>query len=315
MNWVEFFNDYLIPYTTAGPNTSRGWVSIQCPFCGDDDPSMHMGINLDSGVWRCWRYANHKGNKPARLLNELARKYPLGLDTGAIIDAYTTVNPDSFDAPQAIKNAPQGPLKPVKWPAEFENIEPFNHTGKFWSYLLGRGFEPVGKVIAYYKLKACLTGKYKGRVIIPIHEPEEYHIIGWQARAIHPKVKSRYLSSSPQVKRVLFNQVRVDAVPGRILFVCEGPFDAMKLDFYGEDCRAVATMGVTFTEAQAAQLLRLRGNFERMVALFDPDAAGLEAGFSLTDYIPGLEHISVPEGLEDIGAANPEQVRKFIKEV
>lgn len=317
MNWTDFFDDNFIPYTRAGPNTSPGWVSIQCPFCGDDDPSMHMGISLSGGHWQCWRYATHRGVKPYKLLNALAAKYPLGMRTAAIVETYNTPNPDAFDLPLRSSGKQKGIPKVMvglNMPVDAMPINPFSSTGKFWSYLVGRGFEPLQPLLTYYHIRACLLGKWSGRIILPVYYPSYPTLIGWQARAISERAYLRYKSSGTQVKRVLFNSENVKS--GNTLYVCEGPIDALKIDYYGmnSDCRAVAVMGVEFTVDQAIQLQRLKSNFKRTIVLFDPDAAGLASGFELSDYVSGLELASVPEGLEDIGAATPKQIKEFLNE-
>jgi len=42
-----------VQYITEGPNCKRGWVNVRCPFC--DDPSEHLGMNLETGAFNCWR--------------------------------------------------------------------------------------------------------------------------------------------------------------------------------------------------------------------------------------------------------------------
>src|SRR3990170_3506093 len=59
-----------ILYLDSGSNVSRGNINICCPFC-PDDPSYHLGINLETGYWGCWRDSGHRGVTLKRLFKAL----------------------------------------------------------------------------------------------------------------------------------------------------------------------------------------------------------------------------------------------------
>jgi hypothetical protein len=59
LNLIEYLDDKNISYSTSGKNVSSGWIGISCPFCGDS--SNHLGINLESKVFSCWK-CGEKGN-------------------------------------------------------------------------------------------------------------------------------------------------------------------------------------------------------------------------------------------------------------
>src|SRR5688572_2948962 len=71
MDWVEFFKANMIDYVTRGPNTKRGEVSVNCPWCAGDDPSHHLGINLTKAAYGCLRNPEHRGKRPAGLIAAL----------------------------------------------------------------------------------------------------------------------------------------------------------------------------------------------------------------------------------------------------
>src|ERR1044071_2686938 len=73
LDWFQFLRQNNIPYTTTGPNASRGRVNIKCPFCGSADPSEHMGISIRGSGWSCWRNDSHRGVDNARLVAQLLR--------------------------------------------------------------------------------------------------------------------------------------------------------------------------------------------------------------------------------------------------
>ena len=303
MNWQQFFEANHIDYTTGGKNTSRGWLSISCPMCSGNDPSMHMGCH-PSGVFSCWRDASHKGGKPDRLIAAL-----LGVTQGrarVIAAAFTQSSPDEFNAPAGFKTAPESP-QPVRLPKEFIPIEFGKLTHKFWQYLWNRGFDDPYKVAEQYGLLACLSGRWSGRLIIPVNH------VGWQGRALRTgKDTPRYLTSSPEIKKVLFNQ---DA-KGDVLFICEGPMDSIKLDFYGQayGARATCLFGATPTTEQIHLLSSIASRFKRIVLLFDQDSAGLIAGYNLSDWIRNVSFGSLPDGVSDPGELSKDQVKEVVNE-
>ena len=50
--WIDLIQK-KIPYVTTGPNVARGHFAIKCPFCGEADPSEHLGIEESTGRWGC----------------------------------------------------------------------------------------------------------------------------------------------------------------------------------------------------------------------------------------------------------------------
>jgi len=50
---ISLFENNDIEFYSSGKNNSRGWVELNCPFCGND-PSFHLGVNLSSGIFHCW---------------------------------------------------------------------------------------------------------------------------------------------------------------------------------------------------------------------------------------------------------------------
>jgi len=68
---VRILSSNGVHFVTEGKNTKRGNVNVKCPFCGNDDPSEHMGIELSTAKWGCWRNNSHRGKNFAFLLKEL----------------------------------------------------------------------------------------------------------------------------------------------------------------------------------------------------------------------------------------------------
>lgn len=305
MDWVAFLDAYSIPFVSRGPNTRRGEISVACPFCGDD-PSEHLGISLSSENWGCLRSNAHRGHAPHTLVAALTgSSYGIAR---AVVAQYSVSDPDSYGGSlgeaKPISTAPSGP---VALPNECRAIQGYGLTMKFWKYLRNRGFDDPDLLCALYGLRGCLSGKWQNRLIVPIKQNDE--IIGWQGRALGAVIKApRYLSSSEAVKKVLFN----GDVVGDTLFVCEGPFDAMKIDFYGRDvgARAVCTFGVTMTAPQIKAVLDTSKRFSKTVLLFDPDA--VQAIYEVSEWLPHAAIGALPQGVKDPGDLSRNQVMRLI---
>ena len=305
MDWVALLDDHHIPYVTRGPNTKKGEVSVKCPYCGEDDPSEHLGINLTAENWGCHRSAEHRGHSPSRLIAAL-----LGCSSAQaklIAAQYSKADPETFDQAVAVLTGISEPLKAAKGhseltlPDDFRAIKRKGTTARFWNYLESRGFDDVADLCFQYDLKCALTGDYKDRIIIPFYERNK--LIGWTGRAIQTPINApRYLSSSGAVKHTVFN---ADALRdgGKLLFIVEGPFDALKLDYYGEPsgARATCVFGTSMSIDQLGLLSRLRHRFKKVVILFDTDA--IEASFSAVDWLHASNVVvgQLPDGVKDPG--------------
>lgn len=318
MDWVGLLTDHDIPYVTRGPNTKRGEVSVKCPWCGEDDPSEHLGISLTTENWGCYRSATHRGKAAPRLIAGL-----LGCTHGhakALAKAYSAPDPSSLDHALAmltrisVAPEPATGLEVITYLPEFRPIKATGTGARFWRYLASRHFDDVAALVARYDLQACETGRWKDRVIVPVYQGGG--LIGWTARAIQRTISApRYLSSSDAIKKVVFNEDELQQ-GGDLLFVVEGPFDALKLDYYGEPygVRATCAFGVSMSLDQVCTLMGLRRLFKRVVILLD--RAAIEPAFDALDWLqaPNVSIGSLPEGFKDPGEMKREDVEALIEE-
>ena len=309
MNWVEFLDDNHVPFVTRGPNTKRGELSIKCPFCGDLDPSEHLGINPENGNWGCLRDQNHRGKRPYRLVQAI-----LGCThavAGLTVRQYDTSDPDRFDHDAAFQELAETAPEVVEAPPDFRAIKPVGSTAKFWRYLEQRGFDEPAAVIENYSLSCCLTGRWKDRLYFRFYQDGQ--LIAWQGRALVKTVSApRYLSSKT-LKHTVFNEDEL-MKGGDLLFVVEGPFDAMKLDYYGRAfARATCTFGVTPAIEQITILNILRKRFGKVVVLFDQDATG--QAFAMSDWLQyaNVKVGELPEGIKDPGELSPRAIDRLIR--
>lgn len=329
MEWIEFFNDHGIEYVTRGPNVARGNVNIACPWCGND-PSHHMGVSLDKEAFGCWRGMDHKGKAPHRLIQAL-----LGCSYNqakVIAKQYSNADPETLDealeALVDVYDADNRSDKPaqrdkLKYPPEFREIKKTGLSRRFWQYLKDRGFRDVETFASLYDLKCASSGKYTNRIIIPVYMDGK--LSGWTSRAIGVVHDApRYLALSEDdggLVNVFHSLLNWDEIQegGDLLLIVEGPFDALKLDYYsikfedeGYVVRSTCTFGTSMSDEQAMMIAEVSKKFKRAVLLYDPGAT--EAIFLASNK---LMHTNVECGfleadVEDPGAMTEEQVHSFV---
>jgi hypothetical protein len=309
MDWPAFLTDHSIEYVTSGSNTRKGQISIKCPYCGNDDPSEHLSISLTKDAFGCWRNAEHAGRKPYSLVAALlgcsfaqarliVSQYDAA-DPGALGDALTL-----FESASEARKAVTGPLKLAP---EFRPITPQGNAKRFWHYLEGRGFDDVTRLAAEYGLLCCHSGQYKDRIIIPLYDDGQ--LLGWTGRAIQNVVLApRYLSTGPAITETIYN---LDQLTGAdCLCITEGPFDALKVDYYGKKhgIRATCLFGVNATMSQIGLLRSVTPRFKQVKLLFDQDAVG--PMFQIIDWLsaPNVVIGHLPQGVTDPGNLTAKQV-------
>lgn len=318
LDWRQLLNEHRVPFIERGPNVKRGEINIRCPFCGSADPSYHMGLNLDSGWWSCWRNKDqHSGKSPVRLLMALLRVgYAKARELAGLGVDY--VDPEGFDAIAARvlgRNLAEPLPAPARreflaFPRDFAPIERgLRACHRHVTYLQDRGFTFVDELAQDYHLMfARSSWQWLDRVVIPYIY--DRRLVTWTGRAIAP-AQRRYLDldlreSLVHPKQMLFNQ-DVLLSGGEVLVIVEGPFDALKLDFYGAavGVRAVALSTNSITDEQAFMLEEAPQKFDRVLVMLD-----MSSSIDIVDsmrlkqqlaFIPGIEIVPVPCKRKDAG--------------
>jgi len=318
-DYTSFFQSINVPFVTEGKNTKRGWISIACPFCGND-PSEHLGCDPSTGFYGCLRNREHRGNATV-LVQKLTG---CGWDEAKRItggSADPSPSTDTFEAMErelSYVDKPHtrlGGYKIQPLPKESEAINP---GGIAWNYLRYERKYPekdIPFVCEKYRLNFVRFGEYKQRIILPILLKKDL-ILGFQARAVAP-AKLRYISYPGEtVKKLLFNYSKAFN-GGKALVVVEGPFGAVRCDYYGQalGIRAVALMGVSFTENQVSLLYRLAPKFEKIFILFDPKAEATSFDLASRLSMFGAESIFLPEGVNGPDDLENDAVVPFLKSV
>lgn len=321
MSWnvLKFLNDHRIPYKESGKNVAHGNVNIRCPLCGANDPSEHMGINLETGYWACWRDPNHRGKSPLKLVTTiLGCTYQEARDELGI----TLRDPSELEKVlKSLQNEPELPFeepkaKELKFPKEFKGISKKPPRAQYFNYLTMRGFNPedIKDLCKLYELKCCDEGYWRKRIIVPVYE--EGKLVTWVGRSISKLEETRYLNLSTKPDKYNPNEVAVKSVKSTILnydlliknpleklYICEGPFDALKVDYYGRQCgiRATCLYGINMSEEQHELILEVSKGFKQTFVLLDRASPhiGLELCRELVEIGPRL--VTLPDAIKDPG--------------
>lgn len=238
----RLLSDNSIPLIHEGKNVSPGWVTMCCPFCGDN--TNHLGYNLDAGYFSCWRCGGKtiretvgsllgiSENMVYRLLTRYKRR-PQRQEPEKLID-----RPDNITLPYGTKEL-QIQHKNYLWQRQF-NAEVLEER-----YLL-RGTNHLGS--------------YKFRIIAPIFHKGK--LVSYIGRDITGKNGIRYKACPSEMeirphKNCLYG---LDNVQGSTVVIVEGVSDVWRLG-----PGAVALFGLRASSEQ----IKLLQQFERRYIMLD----------------------------------------------
>lgn len=329
LNWPDLLRQEGIPYIERGANVKRGEISIKCPFCGSADPSYHMGLSLETGWWSCWRNRTaHSGKSPLRLLMKLLGiPYWQARKLAGLGEDY--VDPEGFDAVAArfLGRERGTTARPAEVRREFLQHDPDSvpiddriGTRRARNYLIDRGFDDghIDELVRLYDLRTARSGNYASRVIIPYYL--DGLLVTWTARAIaDSEIRYKDLSRDQSLvppKETLHNH---DCITegGDVLVIQEGPFDALKIDFYGRShgVRSVALSTNSLSDEQSAMLAAADDQFRvKLVMMDNATKLGFVDSMRLRQelgFLTNVKAVKVPFGAKDGGALTPTQVEAW----
>lgn len=320
-DWRALLDKERIPYIERGANVKRGEINVKCPWCGAADPSHHLGLNLTSGWYSCWRQRQgHSGKSPLRLLMRL-----LSIDYGAaralagLGDDY--IDPEGFDALAArIMGRTGAIVPPPPLPKltldEYLPIRDEPLTRRWYDYLYRRYFDDVEEMCEKYNLRAS---RRTARVIMPY--TLEGAIVAWTGRAIGPSA-IRYLdlerdASIVPVKETLYLFDHAN-VGGEVLCVVEGPIDALKIDAYAGEfgMHAVALSTNSIAQEQLFLLEELAEKYNEVLVIMDSkteygfvDSMRLKSELATLSAMVSIRE--TPFARSDPGELRPSEVRAW----
>lgn len=285
MNVINLLKRFNIPYVEKGSNVAKGNINVKCPWCGEADPSEHLGIHVGTGKYGCWRSSQHRGRRFSKVLAALAgisiteaRHLSGELGTPSIEEG-------EFErAVESLSDSTDARLTAEQRPSSIELLPQFKPlwirsplATRFKRYLhRNRGFKyhQIDAVCRKYQLYYSLVGEYSNRIIFPIFEGGR--LVTWTSRSVFADATLRYKAlqdekSVKNVKQCVYNWDLCNKQSGNILFIVEGPFDAIKIDFYGRrrGLRAVALFNMIASDEQVSLLHDIRKRFSRCIVMLD----------------------------------------------
>ena len=332
-DWKSLFSKHRVPYIDRGANVKRDEINIRCPWCGNSDPSFHLGLNLGSGWYSCWRNRGaHSGKSPVRLVMKLLGVgYHAAREVCGLGEDF--IDPEGFDA-AAARIMGREPLaaKPAAVRREFLALDgrfiPIVDDGvrvrRHWNYLYRRGFDAddIVPLCRSYGLMACREGPFAQRLIIPFFL--DGNLVTWTGRAI-AGAQVRYMDLSLDeavvpAKHTLFNHDCI-AEGGDVLVLVEGPIDTLKLDHYGKEygIRSVAMSTNSMTDQQTYMLEAAATRFRYIGVMMDAKTpTGAVDTMRMRDslhFLPDVRGIPVPAGRGDAGECLPSEVRAWARKL
>jgi hypothetical protein len=313
---LKLLEDNNIDYVTEGKNTKRGEVSVCCPFC-PDDPSYHMGINLDTGVYGCWRNSQHRSKHLpillAKLINcsrqQAEQLYKAELP---ILDNFSTKIDKVFSNKKdedLVKNK-----SPIKLLPSFRQIKKVGTKHLFWNYLVHRGLSNPQDIIDRYNIKCCLAGNWKNRLIFPMYLNKM--LVTWSSRLITgSQMKYKDLGIDESIvppKRLLYDIDNL-TLGGKALFITEGVFDCFKLRHYlPPQYQVTCVFTKSITSEQIIMLSSLKNKYKQLFILLDNDAS--VQSIQLKHHLAFITNLSIkflPKGVKDPGEMKEKDVLKL----
>ena len=312
-DWIQFFEQNNIHYVTSGPNVSRNQVAIKCCWCGASDDSQHLSINLEGKGFRCWRAGKaHSGKNPAKLIQALLncswqQAESIAGNSKTLPDDFMTKIRSTIHKEQTIQ-----PMHNLKLPIEFKKFSKLPSCKMYLDYINSRGFTIQDTVD--YDVYYASQGLYKGRILFMVVQDSK--LCGWTGRTVYSSENARYKTLTNDIDKAKENGEipapnpishyllwydRLVETDADTIVLCEGPFDAWKVNILGGYIGVLSTCFFTSTLSNE-QLNLLHGilpHFKNRFLLLDQNtfakAQRIRVDLSSLDVVVK----SLPRGVKD----------------
>ena len=248
----------------------------------ENDYNRHMSINLEKGLWRCFKTGN-TGNflKLYSILEHCSYR-----EAYEILVFEDFISGASFRHPKVIEAS-----SPRDIQSSLEEVE-------YFKPLEDHPFID-GRMMGGFKFFKAFGGKYDGRLIIPFFNSKG-RIFYFQARALDDR-QPKYLNCR-EVKssQILYPFNYESHAP---LYITEGVFDCLALQAVGFN--ATTTLSCHTSKDQMLQLSQYRG---KLICAFDRD----EAGFKGLNNFMNTAHWAMRD---DLGFVSPSKGSKDWNEI
>ena len=296
MNITQLYTDYNIPFITEGVNCAPGWINVHCCWC--DDPSEHLGYDLDTDHYNCWRCGGHAVIPTiARLLNVTQA------EARSIIQSYGQITISRAQTPKVRIRAKAFHLPSGVVPL-LERHKQYLRNRKFDPNLLERvwNLQSTGPISKLDELD------YRNRIIIPFYWNGE--MVTFDSRCTNNRDRQRYKACPAgrelmAHKSILYGKQECWKDTGIIV---EGPTDVWRLGV-----NSAATSGIEYTPAQVWVITQF---FKRAFVVFDNEPLAQEQAKKL---VADLKYRGVDAYRttveDDPGSMLQEEANHFVKQL
>lgn len=283
-----FIRDYLLKKIKGNTKISSDGTELILPSLFlERDPKRHMSINLDTGLWRCFK-TSKQGNFISLYAKLENITYKLAYDK-FILESFLAEDQEQVNTPvnSTVQEDTSG-FVPLTLYTKAQDAT----VSIAWMYACDRGlWDYLGRERAFY---VATKGMYENRIILP------YEIKGslafFQARALLHGMQPKYLNSRElPAANVLypFDYGSIDP-----LYVCEGVADAITLQNLGFN--ATTTTSCSVSKTQIMQLKYYQGP---IVVAYDADSAGTRGIYRFdslrrSERMPTI-HVAKPKDAKD----------------
>lgn len=254
MDIIQLYQDFSIDHKTEGHKHCRpGWVNVECPHC-EGNAGYHLGYNLESNHYVCWRCGFHSVVPTIALLLRIKDReaYNIVTQYGLLLNSYVKPIVNTIKVEH-------------RWPS---GVIPL--TDRHKAYLESRNFDPE-----YLEKKYGLMSSgpisllddinYKHRIMIPYIW--NYEQVSFDSRDVTGKHSLKYIAC-PKARETIEHK---DILYGnqekwKSSAVCvEGTTDVWR---FGDNSFAVS--GIKFTPKQ---IRLIASSFKRVPVCFDGQEA------------------------------------------
>lgn len=186
----------------------------------------------------------------------------------------------------------------------------------------------------YYDLRFALTGPFRYRIVFPVRNSHG-DLITWTGRTVgNGPIRYKALSDDPEkakaeglpqalgnIKDCLWNCQDLCNDYYQALIITEGPFDAMRVDYYGwlnsyghvvHKIRSTCLFGKTLSESQIYGLSSIRHRFKNLYVMLDSNVYT-----DMTKIAGQLAHLDckilrLPNGASEPEKLSPQQIKELI---
>ena len=267
----QFIKDYVTEKLKCDYRLSSNNQELMLPSLFiEGDYKRHMSINLESGLWQCFKTGN----------------------TGNFIKLYSLVEGISYRAAESKllfqglesgmwniwaekqQSTPPTENKSYKLdtsgfiPVNIDSFDENNHLAlRAWKFLMDRRLFDLEEY-SESPFYIASTVKYRGRLIIPFKDCDG-DMFFFQARSLMYGTTPKYLNPSSENGVKSSNILYPFDFEAENLCICEGPTDAISLNLHG--LNATCTVGSTVSNVQMQTLREFEGE---IILTYDNDEAG-----------------------------------------